>query len=50
MNGDTGIADVCRREGVVPNLLHHWRKQLMGAAEAEPDAPDTWASLKKLTP
>jgi transposase len=34
MNGDAKIADICRREGLSPNMLHQWRKQLLGAAEA----------------
>ncbi len=33
MNGDTKMADICRREGLSPNLLHQWRKQLLGSAE-----------------
>ena len=30
---DVKLAEVCRREGVSPNLVHKWRKQLMGSAE-----------------
>lgn len=33
MNSDTKMADICRREGLAPNLLHLWRKQLLGSAE-----------------
>jgi transposase len=33
MNGDTKMADICRREGLSPNMLHQWRKQLLGSAE-----------------
>lgn len=33
MNGDTKMADICRREGLSPNRLHQWRKQLLGSAE-----------------
>jgi len=33
MEGSTKLADICRREGLSPNLLHLWRKQLLGAAE-----------------
>jgi transposase len=34
LNGDTKMADICRREGLSPNMLHQWRKQLLGSAEA----------------
>jgi transposase len=33
MNGDVKMADICRREGLAPNLLHLWRKQLLGSAD-----------------
>lgn len=33
IGGDTKLADICRREGLSPNLLHQWRKQLLGSAE-----------------
>jgi transposase len=34
LEGGTRLADICRREGLAPNLLHLWRKQLLGAAAA----------------
>lgn len=33
ISADTRMADICRREGLSPNLLHLWRKQLLGSAE-----------------
>ncbi len=33
MDGETKMADICRREGLSPNLLHQWRKQLLGSAD-----------------
>jgi len=33
MNGDIRMVDICRREGLSPNMLHQWRKQLLGSAE-----------------
>ena len=27
------VAQICRREGVSPNQVYKWRKQLMGSAE-----------------
>jgi transposase len=34
LRSDTKLAQVCRREGVSPNLVYKWRKQLMSSAEA----------------
>lgn len=34
MNSDAKLAEICRREGLSPNLVYHWRKALMGSAEA----------------
>jgi transposase len=28
------LAAICRREGLSPNLVYQWRKQLLGSAEA----------------
>ena len=33
LEGDTKMADICRREGLSPTLLQKWRKQLLGSAE-----------------
>ena len=27
------VAQICRREGISPHQVYHWRTQLMGAAE-----------------
>ena len=32
MNPAVSVADLCRREGVPPNLFYLWKKQLLGAA------------------
>jgi transposase len=34
LSSDVKLAEVCRREAVSPNLVHKWRKQLLGSAEA----------------
>ncbi|NLX05069.1 MAG: transposase [Phycisphaerae bacterium] len=34
LGSDVKLAEVCRREGVSPNLVYKWRKQLAGSAEA----------------
>ena len=34
LQSDRKLAEICRREGVSPNLVYQWRKQLLGAAEA----------------
>lgn len=33
LSSEVKLAEVCRREGVSPNLVHNWRKQLLGSAE-----------------
>lgn len=33
ISAETKLADICRREGLSPNLLHQWRKQLLGSAD-----------------
>ena len=33
MNGDAQLAQICRREGLSPNLVYAWRKALMSSAE-----------------
>ena len=34
LQSDTKLAEICRREGLAPNMVYNWRKQLMGSAEA----------------
>ena len=34
LQSDRQLATICRREGVSPNLVYQWRKQLFGSAEA----------------
>ena len=34
LQSDNKLASVCRREGLAPNVVYNWRKQLMGSAEA----------------
>lgn len=34
LQSDRRLAEICRREGLSPNLVYLWRKQLLGAAEA----------------
>ena len=34
LQSDTKLAEVCRREGLAPNMVYKWRKQLMNSAEA----------------
>ena len=34
LQSDGKLAAICRREGLSPNLVYHWRKQLLGSAEA----------------
>ena len=34
LQSDRQLAAICRREGVSPNLVYQWRKQLLGSAEA----------------
>jgi len=33
LQSDTRLAEICRREGLSPNLVYKWRNQLMGSAE-----------------
>ena len=33
LQSDGKIAAICRREGLSPNLVYQWRKQLLGGAE-----------------
>jgi transposase len=34
LQSDRQLAEICRREGLAPNLVYLWRKQLLGSAEA----------------
>lgn len=34
MNSDAKLAEICRREGLAPNLVYQWRKALMKSAES----------------
>lgn len=34
LQSDGKVAQICRREGLSPNQVYNWRKQLMGSAEA----------------
>jgi transposase len=34
LQSDRQLAAICRREGVSPNLVYLWRRQLLGSAEA----------------
>lgn len=51
MNPAVSVADLCRREGVPPNLFYLWKKQLLGSASkifeaksGRPSAAETKAS------
>jgi transposase len=33
MNSDAKLAEICRREGLSPNLVYAWRKALMNSAD-----------------
>lgn len=33
MNSDAKLAEICRREGLSPNLVYQWRKALLSSAE-----------------
>lgn len=33
MNSDAKLAEICRREGLSPNLVYQWRKALMASAD-----------------
>ena len=34
LQSDVKLAELCRREGISPNQVYQWRKQLLGSAEA----------------
>jgi len=34
LSPEARLAEVCRREGVSPNLVYKWRKELLNSAEA----------------
>jgi transposase len=34
LQSDRKVAEICRREGLSPNLLYKWRQQLMGSAQS----------------
>ncbi len=34
LSSDAKVAEVCRREGVTPNLVYRWRKELLSSAAA----------------
>ncbi|GMV96560.1 MAG: hypothetical protein AMXMBFR83_09250 [Phycisphaerae bacterium] len=34
LQSDQKVAELCRREGISPNRVYLWRKQLLGSAEA----------------
>jgi transposase len=34
LSSDAKVAEVCRREGVTPNLVYRWRKELLNSASA----------------
>jgi transposase len=34
LQSDRELAEICRREGVGPNQVYKWRRQLLGSAEA----------------
>jgi transposase len=45
LSSDAKVAEVCRREGVSPNLVYKWRKELLNSAPAvfarkKPRKPD----------
>ena len=33
LQSDGKVAQICRREGISPNQVYNWRKQLLGSAE-----------------
>jgi transposase-like protein len=33
MNSDAKLAEICRREGLSPNLVYQWRKALLNSAD-----------------
>ncbi len=34
LQSDQKLAEICRREGISPTQVYHWRKQLLRSAEA----------------
>ncbi len=34
LQSDQKLAEICRREGISPTQVYHWRKQLLGSGEA----------------
>jgi transposase-like protein len=46
LNSDAQLAEICRREGLSPNLVYQWRKALLDSAEqvfarkTKEDGPD----------
>lgn len=34
LQSDRQVAEICRREGLSPNMIYKWRQQLMGSAQA----------------
>ncbi len=34
LQSDQKLAEICRREGISPTQVYHWRKQLLSSAEA----------------
>ena len=34
LQSDQKLAEICRREGISPTQVYHWRRQLLGSAEA----------------
>ena len=34
LQSDRKLAEICRREGISPTQLYHWRRQLSASAEA----------------
>jgi transposase len=34
LQSDSQVAEICRREGLSPNMIYKWRQQLMGSAQA----------------
>ena len=34
LQSDRKLAEICRREGLSPTQVYHWRKQLLASAEA----------------
>jgi transposase len=33
LQSDQKLAEICRREGISPTQVYHWRKRLLGSAE-----------------